>query len=150
MTDRNWPRSHYEGKIKIIGKWEHPARWYVSYTVSSDVQERHVSHWCNKNKKYFMNRRKRLKGINYIFDREMERYSVGILRQWRSKFQILRQRINKVAVTDSNAQTEVMWLDFRGYWKSQYSVNGRKSESENLNATVCSEYISEAGIGRSC
>lgn len=141
MTDRNWPRNHREGKIKIIGKWGHPARCYASYTVSSDVQDTHMSHWSDKNENYFMNRRKKLKGVSDIFDRETERYTVGILSQWRSKFQTLWQRINKVVVTDSNAQTEEMWLDFRGYWKSPYSVNGRKSESEKLNATVCSEYL---------
>ena len=150
MTDRNWPRNHHEGKIKIIGKWGHPARCYVSYTVSSDVQERHMSHWSDKNENYFVNRRKKLKGRSDIFDREMERYNTGILSRCSNEFRTLQQRINKVVVTDSNAQTEEIWLDFRGYWQSPYFVNGRKSESEKLNATVGSEYLWKSGIGRSC
>lgn len=77
-----------------------------------------------------MNRRIKLKGISDKFAREVEKYNIGS--QWRSEFWTLRQRINEVVVTDSNAQTEEMWLDFRGYWKSPYSVNGRKSESEKL------------------
>lgn len=114
------------------------------------MHEKDTSHWSDKNENYFMNRRKKLKGISDVFDREMERYNTGILSQWRRKFWTLQQRINKVVVTDSNAQTEEMWLDFSGYWKSSYSVNGRKSESEKLNATVCSDYHWKSGTGRSC
>lgn len=114
------------------------------------MHEKHTSHWSDKNENYFMNRRKKLKGISDIFDREMERYNTGILSQWRRKCWTLQQRINKVVVTDSNAQTEEMWLDFSGYWKSSYSVNGRKSESEKLNAAVCSDYHWKSGTGRSC
>lgn len=150
MTDRNWPSNHNEGKIKIIGKQGHPARCYVSYTVSSDVQERHMSHWSDKNENYFMSRRKKLKGISDIFDRETERYNTGILSQWKSEFRTLQKRIDEVVVTDSNALTEEMWLNLRGYWKCPYSVNGRKSESEKLNAMVCSDYLWKSGIGRSC
>jgi len=53
-----------------------------------------------------VNRRKKLKGRSDIFDREMERYNTGILSRCSNEFRTLQQRINKVVVTDSNAQTE--------------------------------------------
>lgn len=54
-----------------------------------------------------MNRRKKLKGISDVFDKEIERYNVGILSQGRCECSTLWQRTNKV-VTGSTAQTEEM------------------------------------------